>query len=690
MNSAHSGVTIDTSVLVNIGDPREQLVNRLSGVAERGHDGRVPALLNDVHVAYQPLFNLRTGGVMAVEALARPASGSVRDLLRHAADTGQLTPTDYGLAALAVRRAAEHDAWVPLHVNLLAVSVARAHVALGPLVDTLREAGRRPSDVVLELNPPFSSVRWKAFGDGVELLRNAGFRLAVDGVGDGDAPLTLLGWPEIEILKLDRSLTAGAAHDERLRATVRSLVALCESTDMQLIAEGVETDEELAALHAVGVGLAQGDLLQPPSRRPVTQVSITPPAGNPAVAPIEQPDRRSGPRVTDLMHPATTLPVGATADDVRAAFAAEPDANCVVLLDEAGRPHSSIDRNRFLLAVTGPYGHALHARRGADRLADKPRVVPVGAPVFSLLDVLTGSTRARTGDDVIVVDAAHRCLGVVWAADLVRAVADTKVEQAAALNPLTRLPGSDSIDRAVTRLIQTSEVFAVCWLDIDSFKSVNDRFGFAAGDDLIRQIGRCLAEAADGRADIRVGHIGGDDFLFVTALDQLMALGSRLVDGDWAVDGEPVTVSLASLVCAADTVTSYREASQLLAPLKQRAKSIRGSSWVAGRPGAGRVDVLRGATATGTRPAARRPVPDSTGGPPTGPMPHPAPDPAPDPVPDPVPDPTAGQATVRTGPVAEPGTVVGPPVWSPPRTHPSPPGGDHAAGYPDLADRAAG
>ena len=61
----------------------------------------MPALLNDVHVAYQPVFNLHTGGVMAVEAKAKPSSGSVRALLRHAADTGQLTPTDYGLAALA-------------------------------------------------------------------------------------------------------------------------------------------------------------------------------------------------------------------------------------------------------------------------------------------------------------------------------------------------------------------------------------------------------------------------------------------------------------------------------------------------------------------------------------------------------------------------------------------------------------
>ncbi|HVV23673.1 MAG TPA: GGDEF domain-containing protein [Pseudonocardiaceae bacterium] len=566
----------------------------------------MPALLNDVHVVYQPVFNLHTGGVMAVEAKAKPSGGSVRALLRHAADTGQLTPTDYGLAALAISRAADHDNRIPLHVNVLAVSIARAHVALGPLMDALRQTGRRPADVVLELNPPFSSVRWSAFRQGVTMLRDAGFRLAVDEIGDGDAPIALLSWPEIDLVKLDRSLAVGAPNEPRLQATIESMVHLCDRSGMQLIAEGLETAEELHLLHSLGVRLAQGDLLQPAARRPMTHVTITPIGGEPvAVAPIEKPDRVTAPKVTDLMHPATTLPVTVTADEVRTALANDPDTSCVVLLDDAGRPQWTIDRNRFLLAVTGPYGHALHAKRSAARHADEPRVIPIGASVFDLLDVLSGSARSRSNDDVVVVDAANRCLGVVRATDLVLAIADSKVEEAAALNPLTRLPGSDSIDRAVTRRIHEGDVFAVGWLDIDSFKTVNDRFGFAAGDDLIRDVGRCLADCAEQQQLVRVGHIGGDDFLFVSPLDHLMTLASRLIDARWTVEGETISLSLATLVCAAGSVSSYRDVSRLLAPLKMRAKSITGSSWVVGRPGSDRMDVLRNG---GSRPRPSAPM----------------------------------------------------------------------------------
>jgi hypothetical protein len=56
----------------------------------------------------------------------------------------------------------------------------------------------------------------------------------------------------------------------------------------------------------------------------------------------------------------------------------------------------------------------------------------------------------------------------------------------------------------------------------------------------------------------------------------------------------PVTVSLATLVCATSTISSYREASRRLAPLKKRAKAVPGSSWVLGRPDTDHVEILRG------------------------------------------------------------------------------------------------
>jgi diguanylate cyclase (GGDEF)-like protein len=559
----------------------------------------VPALLDDVRFAFQPLFNLHTGGVVAVEALARPHDGGVQDLLRMAHRAGYLTNTDVALACRAVQFAAGHNFTLPLHLNLLAMTVADKPELLAPLYGALRDAGRHPSSVVVEIGTPYSRARRSLLVRGLNRLRDSGFRIGLDGVGEGDVPLSLLTEAKPHVVKLDREVVAALPDDPAQCALVQALLHVAEHTGAQVVAEGVETEAELAALRRLGVRMAQGNLLAMASRRPkinATIAAVLSEANDPEAVTNTGPIRRaSGPRVTDFLHPATTLPEDATSEEVREVLAGEPSLSGVVLVDPEGRPRWSVDRNRFLLAVTGPYGHALNARRVAARLADKPHLISTDTTALELLDVVAHANRERTNDDLIVVDEGDRCLGVVRVADVVRGIAELKVEQAAALSPLTRLPGSDSIAREVDRRIMAGEIFAVGWLDVDGFKRVNDGVGFAAGDELIRTIGRLLTEAAGACETAQVGHVGGDDFLVVAGLDEIVPMATKILDTPFGVEGMSVTLSLATLICAAGSVPSYREVSRLLAPIKEHAKSLRGNSWVLTRPGSDRADVLRGA-----------------------------------------------------------------------------------------------
>ncbi len=537
---------------------------------------------------------------MAVEALARPHDGNVHDLLRMAFQAGYLADTDVALACRAVRHAADHQLGLPLHVNVLAMTVADRPGVLAPLYGALREVGRTPADVVVEVGAPYSRAPRRRLVEHLRRLRGDGFRIALDGVGGGDPALSLLAEVQPDVIKLDREVVVGLPVDQAWCALVQALQHLCEHTGSQVVAEGVETEAQLAALRRLGVRLAQGNLLAGAQRRPRVDVTISavlsevndPEAVSRAMtAPLR---RRPGPRVTDFLHPATTLPDSATSEEVLEVLSHQPAVTGVVLVDADNRPRWTVDRNRFLLAVTGPFGHALHARREAARLADEPKLIGAEAGALELLDVVAHANRERTNDDLVVVDGEDRCLGVVRVADVVRGVAELKVEQAAALNPLTRLPGSDSVAREVDRRVLGGELFAVGWLDVDAFKRVNDSVGFAAGDDLIRALGRALTEGAAAHPGVQVGHVGGDDFLLVAGLDEVVPFSAGVLDRQYAVEGAAVTLSLATLVCAAGSVGSYREVSRLLAPLKGHAKSLRGTSWVLGRPGSDHVDVLRG------------------------------------------------------------------------------------------------
>jgi diguanylate cyclase (GGDEF)-like protein len=536
--------------------------------------------------AFQPMLSTRTGRLLALEALARPESGSVHDLLREAARAGQLVEVDTDLAAGAIRAATSAD--VPLHVNVLAITITRSEELLRLLLPALKATRRRPADVTVEVTPPFGGLHRGALLDGLNLLREQGFRLAFDGAGDGDLPLSIIADVVPDMVKLDAYLLHGVPGNPAVVALIEALGHLASRTGIRLAAVGVESEDQLAVLSKLGVPVAQGNLMA--SAQVGTPTYVAPDITRLDGVPVGP----GGPLVADLVHPAVTMPESTTSEEVRQVFVESPEVTSVVLVDSSKRPRWSLDRSRFLLAVTGPYGHALHASKPAARHANSPRTIRADASSIELLEAVGETEGARAGDDVVVVDPVGRCVGIVRLTEVMRGVAEAKVEQAVALNPLTRLPGTSVVTREIDRRIERREMFVVSWLDVDSFKLVNDNKGFAAGDDLIRAIGRALSDLAAQLAGTRVAHVGGDDFLVVTEVDEVGTLAAQVVDRAWSVDGTPISVSLASLVCAVGSVESYREVSRLLAPLKKRAKEVGRSSWVLGRPKSDRVDVLRG------------------------------------------------------------------------------------------------
>lgn len=547
---------------------------------------------NAVRFAFQPLYSLHTGGIVALEALARPGKGSVHELLDRAHREHRLAEVDLALAAEAVRAEADHETLLPLHLNLTAPTATAPDTAFDPLLDALAAVRRRPREVVLEIGPPFAALWPEQLLAGLHRLAELGFRLALDGLGRADLPFALLAGAPVDLLKLDRTVLGGLPGNTASVAVVESLLHYTSRTNTRLVATGVETEAQLTAVRKLGVRIAQGNLFAPAADGVNWTHLLTPATPEPDERVLPGP--LTTPRVRDFLRPASTLPEDATCDDVRTALAAADEPTGIIGVDARNRPQWSVDRARFLVAVTGPYGHALHARRPAARLADSPHVINADAGALELLELVTDADWGRTGDDVVVVDEQGRCLGVVLVTEVVRGVAEAKVEEAAALNPLTRLPGSETVARDIERRIACREPFVTAWLDIDSFKAVNDNVGFAAGDDLIRAIGRTLTDLTSQLPRMTVSHVGGDDFLIACDVDEIGKIASALLDTPWSAEGMPVTVSLATLVCATSTIPSYREASRRLAPLKKRAKTVPGSSWVLGRPDTERVEILRG------------------------------------------------------------------------------------------------
>ena len=106
-----------------------------------------------------------------------------------------------------------------------------------------------------------------------------------------------------------------------------------------------------------------------------------------------------------------------------------------------------------------------------------------------------------------------------------------RTESALEANPLTRLPGNVSILSELSRRLENQALFAVCYLDLDKFKAYNDKYGFEHGDEVIRETARILIRTVQqvGSPDDFIGHIGGDDFVFVTTPNRVDIVCQKII-----------------------------------------------------------------------------------------------------------------------------------------------------------------
>ena len=203
-------------------------------------------------VVVQPIVELATGGLVGVEALSRfPAdwdrAPDVCFAEAHSVGLGD------DLELLALGRAAEHFAQVTGYV---AMNVSPATL-LTPACTRLL-AGLPLGRILLELSEHDPVEDYDALKAVLDPLRSLGLRLAIDDVGAGFSSLRHIVLTAPDVIKLDRSIIDGVSADPVLTTLVRSLVDFGHGCDARVVAEGVETAADAAALLSLDVDYGQG------------------------------------------------------------------------------------------------------------------------------------------------------------------------------------------------------------------------------------------------------------------------------------------------------------------------------------------------------------------------------------------------------------------------------------------------
>jgi EAL domain-containing protein (putative c-di-GMP-specific phosphodiesterase class I) len=221
---------------------------------------------------YQPKVNLETGTMTGIEALVRwrhPRRGliSPKDFVPTAEASGLIIPIGQWVLREACRQArAWQDARLPMisiAVNVSAVEF-RAKGFLEHVSAVLEETQLEPRHLELELTESVLMADAESTTDVLRTLRDVGVQLAVDDFGTGYSSLSYLSRFPIDSLKIDRSLVQAITTDSDDATIVGAVISLGRSLNLRVVAEGVETREQLAVLHAQHCEEGQGSYFSPP------------------------------------------------------------------------------------------------------------------------------------------------------------------------------------------------------------------------------------------------------------------------------------------------------------------------------------------------------------------------------------------------------------------------------------------
>jgi EAL domain-containing protein (putative c-di-GMP-specific phosphodiesterase class I) len=209
--------------------------------------------------------------VTGMEALLRwqhPALGEVPPaeflpLAQRAGLTGEVVRWTVEAAACAAAGLPEREN--PLRIG---VKIPFEYLGTGAVVSdveqALRRSGLEPGRLVLQVTAPAATTDDERAALDVDSLRLMGVHVALDGFGSGSSALAHLTRLSIDIVRLDRALITRIDRDPQSRALCESIVGIGRALGLDVVADGVETPAQLAALCGFGCGFAQGFLLARP------------------------------------------------------------------------------------------------------------------------------------------------------------------------------------------------------------------------------------------------------------------------------------------------------------------------------------------------------------------------------------------------------------------------------------------
>ena len=482
---------------------------------------------------FQPIVSLKNGEILAYEALSRitmdKTSITIDKLFDMAERLGQVWNLEKLCRSKALKAAANKPKYAKLFLNVDANVILDNEFMCGFTKEFLGKYGLKAKDIVFELTERSSVEDRTIFQRGADHYKNQGFEIAIDDVGSGYSNLKRISCVETQYIKIDMELIRNIHLSRTQKSMVRIMEHFCQEMGYILIAEGIETEEELKTLIELGVPYGQGYFFQ----KPAEEFKDIPKKIKHKV--MEMQNTESGlcfvpsafGTIESICRSGITILPDKKATEAYELFRDNEELTEICVVDEKGEFCGILTKDDVLSDFGGMYGYTLHQKYTVSDLMKKDTLV-VNAD-FSVENVskIAMDRPAKEVYNAVVVLKNGAYLGIVTIKDLLSAVLTIQVTRATDANPLTALPGNMVIESRILGLLGEEEPYAIMYLDLDNFKAYNDAYGFNSGDRMIKALAESMKKSC--AEDDFLGHIGGDDFVVITRHADAEALGRSII-----------------------------------------------------------------------------------------------------------------------------------------------------------------
>ncbi|AFL69219.1 GGDEF domain-containing protein [Sulfurospirillum barnesii] len=480
-------------------------------------------LVDVADFAFQPIVNIYTGKLYAVEALIRNYEGAGFVTIDAIFDTAYSEKVLYMIDVLLREKAIHKFSLLPFSKHIKLFYNLDNRITMMPdfkpgyTCELLNSYGMDTSNICFELSEKHQVGMYAGVDKLVlNLYKQQGYKMAIDDFGVGFSGLQMLFNADPNFIKIDRFFVCDIHLSKKKRLFVSSIVQIAQVMGIFTIAEGVECEEEYLECKKLGCNMVQGYFVQKPTQNVCEILS-----SYEHLKTVSLNDKRKGTKNSDIVkylqknHPVF---IDSSINEVYEMLRADKTVHFVPVLERDYTPIGVIKDTDIKTYIYSNYGKALlyNLTKGSLKtIVSSCGRADINDPIEKILKIYGFDDE----NDAILITENEKYVGYLSSRVLLEMVNEKNIVDAKDQNPLTGLSGNRIINEFVSTAMESKDKVLMAYFDFDNFKPFNDYYGFRKGDRAITLFADILRSAV-GLEECLVGHVGGDDFFLGWSLKE--------------------------------------------------------------------------------------------------------------------------------------------------------------------------